>query len=587
KPKKIASVSDWIPIYRKLKKRKAKPQKKPSRLNEFLASRSFFFLRWPVLIMTFTWIGFLALVYLILRLYVAFVEHSVFWRGEKKRLRNTMRSSKTYAEWVENAQKLDACLGLDKWKQIPSFYYYDYRTIRKTIEQLRKYRNPQDVHKLSIVLQNCLKSNFAGTENPLLYSQTYYGTKAIIHEYNAEVITSIDYFTDSSEVSADEKRWLFKIYSKNFGRTALCLSGGACFAFMHFGIVKALLDADLLPKIVSGTSGGGLVAALTCCRTDEELRQLLIPELALKITSCGEPFRVWFLRWWKTGARFDAVDWARKCSWFTMGATTFQEAYERTGRILNISTVPSDPHSPVILCNDTTSPDCVIWSSLLASSAVPGILEPTLNPVANLDNLNPEADIVPFSFGTKWRDGSLRTDIPIESLNTYFNAKYSIVSQVNPHISLFFYAPRGSVGRPVSRGIRIKNYGNPGKETGEGDPTGDLISSLRGGFVSVALENLVKLDITKWLKFIKSLDLLPHLMKQDWSNIWLQNFTGTVTLWPKVNLGDFPYILSDPSPERLQLMIERGERSAWPKLLFIKHRLGIERAIERGREATR
>ena len=37
-------------------------------------------------------------------------------------------------------------------------------------------------------------------------------------------------------------------------------------------MVKASLDADLLPSVVTGTSAGGLVAALVYSRTDEKLR---------------------------------------------------------------------------------------------------------------------------------------------------------------------------------------------------------------------------------------------------------------------------------------------------------------------------
>ena len=61
----------------------------------------------------------------------------------------------------------------------------------------------------------------------------------------------------------------------------------------HFGVVKAFLDADLLPRVISGTSAGGLVAALVCTRTDEELKTLLVPELANRISACEEPFKVW------------------------------------------------------------------------------------------------------------------------------------------------------------------------------------------------------------------------------------------------------------------------------------------------------
>lgn len=79
------------------------------------------------------------------------------------------------------------------------------------------------------------------------------------------------------------------------------------------------------------------VGAICCTRTDAELRELLKPSLADRITACSEPFTVWAKRAWRTGARFDTVEWARKASFFTMGSMTFKEAYERTGRIFNVS----------------------------------------------------------------------------------------------------------------------------------------------------------------------------------------------------------------------------------------------------------
>jgi predicted acylesterase/phospholipase RssA len=80
----------------------------------------------------------------------------------------------------------------------------------------------------------------------------------------------------------------------------------------HFGVVKAFLDAGLLPRVIAGTSAGGLVAALVCTRTDAELKTLLVPELAQKLTACEDTFTVWIKRFWTTGARFDSVTWARK-----------------------------------------------------------------------------------------------------------------------------------------------------------------------------------------------------------------------------------------------------------------------------------
>lgn len=491
-----------------------------------------------------------------LRSYISFYEYFYNWRSKKRHLHQKLRRSRTYAEWIENALEMDKYLNLEKWKESTSFYYYDYRTLKFTTENLQKFRTNGQAEELIVLLQNCIKFNFGGTENPIMYSRTYYGTKKLVEQYNEEVVKALDYLIKENSIDPVLKKDIFKSMNKNFGKTALCLSGGACFAYNHFGVIKALLENDLLPEIISGTSGGGIVAALAATRTNEELHELLVPELAQRITACNESMSVYINRFIKTGARFDSVDWAKKCLWFTMGSLTFKEAFERTGKILNVSTVPADPHSPVILCNHITAPNCVIWSALLASSAVPGIL----NPVVLMMKDPKTQELSPFSLGTKYKDGSLRTDIPVEALNTYFNVKFSVVSQVNPHISLFFFAPKGSVGRPVSR----------------------FKTGLRGGFILAGLENFIKLENKKWLQLIKSLDLLPHIWDQDWSNIWLQKFSGTVTIWPKIKIMEFWYILSDPTEERLAKMIRNGEISTFPKLHFIKHRLNIERKIISG-----
>lgn len=71
-------------------------------------------------------------------------------------------------------------------------------------------------------------------------------------------------------------------------------------------------------------------------------------------------------------------------------------------------------------------------------------------------------------------------------------------------------------------------------------------------------------------------------MGQDWSEVWLQKFSGTVTIWPKSIASDFYYILSDPSPERLARMLHEGQRSTFGKIQFIKNRAKIETEIMNG-----
>lgn len=402
-------------------------------------------IKWPLFITASLWIFVLSGLYLLTRLYIFLYEHFVAWTGKRHRLRRALRSTNNYEEWKEAAVTLDNYLGNGRWKDVDEYAYYDHATVHKVTSQLKHLRATAQKHdigkgnedestgvklaaleELRILLEGCVKNNFVGIENPRLYSETYYGTKTLVQEFVDEAHACLKLVFDSPDLSDEAKGNLFRHLDTNYGRTALCLSGGATFAYYHFGVVKALLDNGVLPEIITGTSGGALVAALVATRTDDELKQLLVPELAYKITACRDGITTWAPRWWRTGARFDTIDWAEQCSWFCRGSTTFREAYERTGRVLNVSCVPSDPHSPTILANYKSSPNCVIWSAVIASAAVPGILNPVV-----LMMKKPDGTLAPYSFGHKWKDGSLRTDIPLKALDVHFNASFPVVSQVS------------------------------------------------------------------------------------------------------------------------------------------------------------
>lgn len=57
----------------------------------------------------------------------------------------------------------------------------------------------------------------------------------------------------------------------SLGRTALCLSGGGSLAMYHMGIVRVLIEQQCLPRVISGTSGGSIVAGIISIYTDKEL----------------------------------------------------------------------------------------------------------------------------------------------------------------------------------------------------------------------------------------------------------------------------------------------------------------------------
>jgi hypothetical protein len=101
-----------------------------------------------------------------------------------------------------------------------------------------------------------------------------------------------------------------------YGRTALCLSGGAMMGCYHFGHVRALLDEGVLPHIISGTSAGSVIAATICTRTDEEIRRDMIPEvLANKLTCFARSWPDRFKNVYHNGCLFEQQDWLDLIKW--------------------------------------------------------------------------------------------------------------------------------------------------------------------------------------------------------------------------------------------------------------------------------
>jgi TAG lipase/steryl ester hydrolase/phospholipase A2/LPA acyltransferase len=108
----------------------------------------------------------------------------------------------------------------------------------------------------------------------------------------------------------------------------------------HIGVVKALLDVELRPRIISGASAGSIVASVLCTRTDDELPNLL-RDFAYGDLDVFEdeknPDNVFkrIARFLKIGAWIDIKHLVRVMQ-NLLGDITFQEAYNRTRRILNI-----------------------------------------------------------------------------------------------------------------------------------------------------------------------------------------------------------------------------------------------------------
>ena len=321
----VTALNDWRPVHQKIKKPKRRKSTRRSK-DETREGFVYTIVYWPLLFFVLGWIVFLFAAYNLTRVYIYAYEHMFSWTGKRQALRRQLQQAESYEQWKEAAVALDRYLGNDEWKQTDPYSYYNHQTVKKVSAQLSALLGrielaesqtsdiqdgPNPLEELKLLLEGCIKNNFVGVESRQLYSETYLGTKDLVQTFVDQVQKGLEVVLDTKQITRKERDSFFKSLELNYGRTALCLSGGATFAYYHFGVARALLDAGQLPEIITGTSGGALVAALIATRTDEELRDLLVPALAHRIQACHDGIMVWSRRWWRTGARFDSLDWAK------------------------------------------------------------------------------------------------------------------------------------------------------------------------------------------------------------------------------------------------------------------------------------
>lgn len=136
------------------------------------------------------------------------------------------------------------------------------------------------------------------------------------------------------------------------------------------GVIKALHLQGLLPRIIAGTATGALIAALVCVHTEDELLHVLsgkginVEAFSGRKSNNGAVQSKWYetlirriKRWWKVGHFLD-VDVLEKLLKANIGDVTFEEAYEHTKRVLNITVTTNSGGVPNLL-NYITAPNVV------------------------------------------------------------------------------------------------------------------------------------------------------------------------------------------------------------------------------------
>jgi NTE family protein len=191
-----------------------------------------------------------------------------------------MAAATSYEEWKHAAIACDKQSGLARWKSEDKSEQYDFTSIRRRLRRLRKLRAKKDYAGILYTLNEGVHGNIDGMGRAELYGRAKFGTKKLIVDYVKEVSEAIELLASSAadSIPREERLDFFNRAQHCYGHSALMMSGAGSLLFFHVGVLKALWQQDLLPNILSGSSGGAIVGSLASTHSDEDLEKIFDPK---------------------------------------------------------------------------------------------------------------------------------------------------------------------------------------------------------------------------------------------------------------------------------------------------------------------
>ena len=464
-----------------------------------------------------------------------------------KKLKRQLAKAESYEEWKSIALRLDDESGAQEWKYDNSSEYFDAEIISHRLNLLRKYTMSKRAVDLIYILREGLSFDVANISHPMLFGHTFIGTKKLIEDYIAEVCNSLVFIASQAcdTLSDQQKLDFFENCQLSYGQPAMMFSGGATLGLFHTGVCKALIEQDLMPTVLSGSSAGAMMTAMLGVSNTEEINQLLTGE-----SFYSEAFHFRGLKELMQGnGGFADVKYLKKFLIENLGDYTFKEAYEKSGLDINISVAPYDvSQEDARIMNRYTAPDLLVWSAVLASCAVPILFPPVRLTSKRYDGVH-----TPYLASIRWVDGSVRSDFPQEKMARLYNINYTIASQVNPHIVPFM-------------------------QTDEERYRTDLLSwperlvRTHGKVVAVDVMNFTR-DRMGRIPTIRR--LLDHGY-----GIVDQRYYGDLNIVGNYSLRHYQYMLQNPRPHLFKILQREGERATWAKISSIEAHARIGKTIQ-------
>lgn len=544
-----------------------------------------------------------------------------------RQLQTEQQQSVTQDEWMDLAERIDNIQGNDIWRSDPNCPLYERERISARIDEFVHLMRRQDIFELMFVLRGSIGRNKFGLLHEALFTKALAGSKVLVETYHNVVCAALDFVCDApvmageDPVPTDARLAFFNETRHAYGRTALLLSGGAALGFYHVGVAKTLMENNLMPRVIGGSSAGSILCAMVGTRTDEECINDLYNARGTDAPGHSGDMRLNFFRPLQSPRQFQAAvtdgkagglgevyyntagafqdakrflqglvpiplrsassflydilsgnrrasdvfkndtDHFRECVRANVGNFTFQEAFDRTGRILNIVVTPLNSGDPPRLLNYLTAPHVLVWSAAVASSSLPGVFEANRLVVKEADGWER------YESGGKqqFSDGSMEQDLPMLQLSEMFNVNHFIISQANPHAVAFAsYNQKTSIWS---------------------DPISTLISS-----VISFLKGQVRTWLGQLVEALGARRIAPFFDTQRsvGTQFFTQEYEGRpqdISLIPwkshRSLLGAMLHIIYNPSEAEFREWIMAAQQETWRYLPAIKSHIAEEITLDR------
>ena len=531
----------------------------------------------------------------ILRGVIDLIWHGFLGRGDPQcaPFIEGMRKAQTYEEWYHSAMQYSNAKGYYHWRRNEKDDVLDYaevshriRGLNTLLRDMEVNQNQESFDRLITHLKSDMARDSCGICKPSAFKFVV-GSKRLTETYLDALdraITAIASFPYSDP--AMTYRYLLE-YSQTVGLTALLLSGGQSLSMYNLGVCKGMFETGVLPRVICGTGASALVAAFLCCTEDAELQVSFAEGTALNTLSFDElrkgdhrdnsplaAFSRRLRRFCETGAFMDTELIAQFVA-KTLGDVTFQEAFERTGRVLCIVISNLSECSFVAPDTGTTAPQSLFGT---------GETKWVANYLTAPDVLVRTAAVAAISQGLfgrlLWKGYPLKRRHPVtKNIEVFAPSAYPNSRQTAEAVAI----ERISEQFNVTCVLRVRAASSSAALFHSADPVLDTVTPATDPSFVWRLASEVKRE-TKYrifaaLRVLRSVPFIGHMSRKLLSlDLFLLRAHVDVDII-SVDGAGWRRLLEKPSRELACQRMRDGERALWPVLAKTQQFRAVETSL--------